>query len=68
MRDGSRRFQETFGQGTFDKVAIQTLFGHIKSTLVDAGFQVILDTADAIDVMPMALTRLSPTMTCRIGL
>ena len=41
-------FKKTFTQGTFDKLGIQTLFGHIKSTLVDAGFQVILDTADAM--------------------
>jgi len=46
-------FKKTFAQGTFDKLAVEALFGHIKNTLVDAGFQVILDTEDAIDVMPM---------------
>lgn len=46
-------FKKTFAQGTFDKAGVQTLFGHIRDTLIAAGFQIILDTEDAIDVMPM---------------
>jgi len=46
-------FKTTFAQGAFDKFAVITLFGHIKDAIVAAGFQVILDTPDAIDFMPM---------------
>lgn len=46
-------FKKTYAQGEFDKAAVGILFGHIKNTLIGAGFQVILNTSDAIDVMPM---------------
>lgn len=46
-------FKKTFATGTFDKAGVQALFGHIKNTLVASGFQIILDTPDGIDVMPI---------------
>lgn len=37
----------------FDKTAVQALLGYIKTYLTNAGFTVVLDTADAIDVLRM---------------
>lgn len=42
-------FKKTFAAGTFDKAAVQTLFGHLKTYVTNAGFNVLLDTVDGID-------------------
>ena len=42
-------FKKTWAAGTFDKAAVQTLFGHLKTYVTNAGFNVLLDTVDGID-------------------
>lgn len=42
-------FKKTFAQGALDGAAIQTLFGHMQTYIANAGFNVILNTATAID-------------------
>ena len=42
-------FKKTFPAGTFDKAAVLTLFGHLKTFVTNAGFNVLLDTIDGID-------------------
>ena len=46
-------FKKTFPAGTFDKAAVQALFGHLKTFVASAGFNVLLDTADGIDFIRM---------------
>lgn len=46
-------FKKTFAAGTFDKAAVQTLFGHIKTYVTNAGFNILLDTASEIDIIRM---------------
>jgi len=48
-------FKRTYAAGSFDLAAVQALFADIKATLVAAGFQGILNTATAIDVLRMAV-------------
>lgn len=42
-------FRKTFAAGTFGLAAVQALFGHLKTYVGNAGFNVLLDTADGID-------------------
>ncbi|MEW5972244.1 MAG: hypothetical protein AB1713_00630 [Pseudomonadota bacterium] len=46
-------FKKTFAAGTFDKAAVQTLFGHLKTYVTNAGFNILVDTADGIDFIRM---------------
>lgn len=46
-------FKKTWAAGTFDKAAVQTLFGHLKTYVTNAGFNVLLDTVDGIDFIRM---------------
>jgi len=46
-------FKKTWAAGTFDKAAVQALFGHIKTFVANAGFNVLLDTIDGIDFIRM---------------
>ena len=45
-------FQKTYTAGTFDAAACTALFGSIKTYLVNAGFNVQINTATAIDFYP----------------
>lgn len=49
-------FKKTYPMGTFDNAALQALFGHIKAYVRNAGFNVLLDTADGIDFMRAGLS------------
>jgi hypothetical protein len=42
-------FKKTYPAGSFDKAAVETLFGHLKTYVIDAGFNVLLDTPTAVD-------------------
>jgi len=46
-------FKKTFPAGTFDKAAVQGLFADLKTFVTNAGFNVLLDTADGIDFIRM---------------
>lgn len=46
-------FKKTWAVGTFDKAAVQTLFGYFKTYVASAGFNVLLDTVDGIDFIRM---------------
>jgi len=46
-------FKKHYPAGTFDQAAVQALFGFIKSHVISAGFNVLIDTADAIDCIRM---------------
>lgn len=46
-------FKKSYAAGNFDNAAIQALHGHIKTYLINAGFNVIIDAANAIDVVRM---------------
>lgn len=46
-------FKKNYPAGTFDLAAMQSLFGHIKTFVANAGFNILLDTADAIDFIRM---------------
>lgn len=49
-------FKKIYPAGSFDKAAVQTLFSTLRVTLASAGFNVLLDAADAIDVIRMGAT------------
>lgn len=42
-------FKKVYSPGTFDNAALQALFGHISNTVIDAEFDLILNTTSAID-------------------
>ncbi len=42
-------FKKTIAAASFDKAAVESLFAHLKTFVVDAGFNVVLDTPTAID-------------------
>ena len=49
-------FKKTWAAGTFDKAAVQTLFGYLKTFVASAGFNVLLDSVDGIDFIRMGST------------
>jgi hypothetical protein len=42
-------FKKVYAPTTFDKTAVETLFGHLKTYVIDAGFNVLLDIPTAVD-------------------
>lgn len=46
-------FKTSFAAGAFNKAAVQTLFGHIKTHVAAAGFNVLIDSAEGIDFLQM---------------
>lgn len=44
-------FKKTYAPGTFDKAAVQALFGQIRTHLASAGFTLLIDTAEAVDFL-----------------
>lgn len=46
-------FKISFANGTFDKAAVQTLFGHMKDAVINAGFNVLFDIPTAVDFIRM---------------
>lgn len=46
-------FKKIYAAGTFDNAAVETLFALLKTTVIDAGFNVLLDTVDGIDFIRM---------------
>lgn len=44
-------FKKTYAAGTFDKAAVQALLGSIRSAVASAGFNVLIDTAEAVDFL-----------------
>lgn len=44
-------FKQVFPAGAFDKAAVPILFGHLKSALIDAGFNVLRESSEDIDVI-----------------
>ena len=46
-------FKKTYPAGSFNKAAVQTLLGHLKTYVANAGFNVLLDAADGIDLIRM---------------
>ncbi|MEO1752008.1 hypothetical protein [Thiofaba sp. EF100] len=49
-------FKKTYPAGAFDAAAMQTLFGHIKTYVTNAGFNILLDTANGIDFIRAGLS------------
>lgn len=49
-------FKKTYPAGSFNKAAVQELFAHLKTFVSNAGFNVLLDTADGIDFIRMGAT------------
>jgi hypothetical protein len=48
-------FRKTFAAETFDKAGVQQLFELIRTCLIDAQYQVLLNTAEGIDIMPLGV-------------
>lgn len=44
-------FKQTYPAGSLDKAAVLALFGHLKTFVASADFNVLLDNPDAIDVI-----------------
>jgi hypothetical protein len=53
-------FKNAYAAAAFDKPAVAALFDSIKTTLIDAGFQVVLNTPNAIDVVPIGTNAAVP--------
>jgi hypothetical protein len=46
-------FKQTFPAGTLGKTHVEALFAHLKTFLVQAGFNILLDNPDSIDFIRM---------------
>lgn len=46
-------FKKIYAAETFDKAAVETLFALLKTTVIDAGFNVLLDIPTAVDFIRM---------------
>ncbi|MFN3980153.1 MAG: hypothetical protein ACK4SA_07210 [Caldilinea sp.] len=53
-------FKKSYVAGALDTAAVAALFASIKTTLIDSGFTVVLDSPNAIDVVPVGVNAAAP--------